>query len=210
MPLLRAQVTFQGGSGLAEDRFVNTFHFVDDVSAGLSAAVALRSTPLSNVYGATYTGNTIGSFISTYVARAYTIRWYWMEDDPPRVPVITTHTLPAVTSGNGLPEECAIVSSFHGSPPITARRRGRVYLGPLMAATVSAATTLLPSRVLPNIRTSMTGAFKALADADLGWVIYSNTAGLAVPVEGGWVDDALDTQRRRGPDPTVRTTWVAA
>jgi hypothetical protein len=30
-----------------------------------------------------------------------------------------------------------------------------------------------------------------------------------VPIESGYVDDAFDTQRRRGPDPTTRNFFVA-
>lgn len=58
----------------------------------------------------------------------------------------------------------------------------------------------------------------AAGDASSGawtWCIYSpttetQTASLAssfIPIVGGWVDNAWDTQRRRGLEPTTRTTW---
>lgn len=207
--LVRAQVTFQGGSNLPEDRFINTFHFAKPGWATLAAAVAEIDGPLKTMYTAPYGGNTIGSFTSPYVMRAFTVRYYDMGQAEPRVPTITNGTLPAVTTGGiGLPEEAAIVCSFHGGPPVIPRKRGRVYIGPLNHFVLAAATTTLPTRVASNVRTSLCGAMTALATANVGWIVYSPTGSLETPVVAGFVNDDVDTQRRRGPDPSTRTIWA--
>jgi hypothetical protein len=38
--------------------------------------------------------------------------------------------------------------------------------------------------------------------------VWSPSNGDAVPVTDGWVDNAWDTQRRRGIDRTARSTWT--
>jgi hypothetical protein len=207
--LVRAQVTFQGGTNLPEDRFINTFHFSKPGWATLAAAVAEIDGPLKTMYTAPYVGNTIGSMTSPFVMRAFTVRYYDMAQAEPRVPLITNGTLPAVTSGGiALPEEAAIVSSFHGSPPVTPRKRGRVYLGPLNHFVLTAGTTTAPTRVAANVRTSLAGAFTALAAANVGWVVYSPTGSLETPVVAGFINDDVDTQRRRGPDASARSIWA--
>jgi len=40
------------------------------------------------------------------------------------------------------------------------------------------------------------------------WVVYSPTNGNTVNVDNGWVDNAFDTQRRRGLAVTARTNWT--
>lgn len=207
--LVRAQVTLQGGTNLPEDRFINTFHFEDASWATLADAVAVIDGPLKTMYTAPYGGNTIGANTSPFVMRAFTVRYYNMADPEPRVPIITNGTLPNVTTGGiALPEECAIVSSFHGAPPVTPRRRGRVYIGPLNHFVLTAGTTTSPTRVASAVRTSLALAFTALAAADVGWVVWSPTAGLSTPVVAGFVNNDVDTQRRRGPAADARSIWA--
>jgi hypothetical protein len=38
-------------------------------------------------------------------------------------------------------------------------------------------------------------------------VLYSRTSGSSVLIDNGWVDNAPDIQRRRGIDPSARTTF---
>jgi hypothetical protein len=211
MSLIRAAVTFQGGTNLPEDRFVNTFWFnhADYVSADYAANVV--APVLDNLYMTTYAGNTIGSYLSPFVSRAAQIRFYNMADAEPRQPQVRLFTLPAsIASGSGaLPEECAICCTFHGDPPITPSRRGRVYIGPLSSFAFGIASTTVPTRVDANFRASAVLAFKALADANVGWVVHSPKHGTNTIVRAGYIDNAADIQRRRGPENTARTVWSA-
>jgi hypothetical protein len=48
----------------------------------------------------------------------------------------------------------------------------------------------------------------AIASASWDWVVYSPTDDAYHEVANGWVDNAWDTQRRRGYKPTSRTTFT--
>lgn len=53
------------------------------------------------------------------------------------------------------------------------------------------------------------GAVRLANHVDAGWLIHSRVgAGSFSAVETGWVDNAMDTQRRRGPKATSRYTWA--
>lgn len=137
-------------------------------------------------------------------------------------------TLGAPTTSSDMPEEVAMVISYNADltnvpvsipnpspPPSTirpqARRRGRLFVGPLVQAagaevanifrpTASAQATLgnLFAIYCNDVQASTTGevAVWSRSDADL------------YPVVGGYVDNAWDTQRRRGPDASSRDPFV--
>ena len=111
----------------------------------------------------------------------------------------------------------AICASFHGGAPITARRRGRIYVGPLGTLGVAADVTNAPHRPATAFMTHLRDAMSRLRTQSLAlstpciWVIRSSMPSVNyVPVIGGWVDNAWDTQRRRGPVASARLTWSAA
>jgi hypothetical protein len=212
-------VIMQGATNLPEDRFVNTFHFTD-TTAGLSNAdrANLIDAQLQKFYENAPVGGThsIGQYISEFVLRAAEIRYYELADPEPRVPEIRPLTLPAAFAALGLPEELAVVLSLNGAPPVTGRRRGRLFLGPLInsADVLTDTTSTTPTRVSTPIRTDLKLAateLKANIDGiagDFQWVIRSVTPSPNyVPIVGGFVDNAFDVQRRRGPVTTARTLW---
>lgn len=211
MGTLRAQVTFQGSSNLPEDQYVNTFHFVDDSNFDTQFAVVtghlgtFYETPATTPVAT----NAVGKYISSYVLRPYTIRCYDMTTPAPRVPAIAMRTLPTPETGSTatVPHEVAACLSFHGEPPVTGRRRGRIYLGPLNSGAVGTGTTTVLPHISGNLRESLVGAGLRLLTADAGWAIFSQTDNAYVPVAGGWVDNEFDTQRRRGGKAFVRTVW---
>jgi hypothetical protein len=208
---VRAQVVFQGASDLPEDVYVNTFHFVTPAgdSAVQRAAVAGRLKTFYEVAG-TGSANSVGQFLSPYVRRPYLIKLYDMADLPPRQPLIdNTGVLPAPLTVTGLPEELACVLSFRGDPPLTARRRGRVYIGPLCLEAIDQSDAANPSLIDASLRFALRGAATDLAAAPEGWSVYSPTANQWTPVVDGWIDNAVDVQRRRGAAATVRSPWPA-
>lgn len=215
MPTVRVMFVGQGASLLPEDRFVNVFHFHDPTLLPPDPAIADAIGWVSEFYNSPTVGGTpLGAWISPYVQRPYQLIGYNMLEAKPRVPHPSDFTLPAAVGG-GMPEEVAVCLSITGAPPITARRRGRIYFGPLSNAgtAVDPGTSSSPSRPsqdgASDLLQSLVSAGKRLMDdstaGGLPWSIRSVTPSENyVTVTGGYVDNAFDTQRRRGPDPTGR------
>lgn len=212
MTNIRAMFVGQGSSGLPEDRVVNVFHFVG--SSTYEADAATATTRVIGFYNSLASGqtNAIGGYLSSWVNRTAQIRTYDLTTSKPRVPTITTFELTPYLSDNGLPEEVAIVTTFYGSPPVTRRRRGRLYIGPLNSNTsvINFGNQAAASAPNPQIILDLRDATKQLATVGpVQWCIRSSLPSENfVPVAGGYVDNAFDTQRRRGPDATTRQVWT--
>lgn len=131
-------------------------------------------------------------------------------------------------SGLDLPEEVAVVCSYNGDltdvpiteanpspPPATIRpaqrRRGRMYVGPLSSFTVVESSQI--PRPTSLFRTDLGLAFKTMCNGITSGTtgdvaVWSKADAALYPVVAGYVDDAWDIQRRRGPRPTTRTTFT--
>jgi hypothetical protein len=235
MATIRAQVALKHSNGLPEDVTVNTFHF--GTTAAFDAAVhadliAALEGFYTNDPDAAGGAMPLYTFFSTEIGQnGHEIRFYDMADPEPRVPLHTEpFNLPAAPNGDPLPGEVAVVLSFQGvkvSGQPQARRRGRIFLGRLDKDCSSA------GRPSTSLMTSLAGAGQALLTASDGaagwsWGIYSaafdgmtrDENGNVVPhptreaytstftaVDNGWVDNAFDTQRRRGLAASTRTTF---
>lgn len=120
-----------------------------------------------------------------------------------------------------LPSEVALCGTYHAALGGTveeqviggvttrprARKRGRLYIGPLVQPAVGA---IVNGEVRPavNLQEDIEYACEQLvAGGPSDWVVWSRAAGLTYIITGGWVDDAFDTQRRRGGAATNRTAW---
>lgn len=209
--IVRVMFIGHGPSGLPEDRVVNTFHFLGAGSSyGVDAAIAIEA--VRTFYGGTNPNSPVGAYLSPWVQRDYELRAYDLLTPKPRVPTIATGTLPPVISNAGLPEEVACCLSYAGGAlPTTRRKRGRIYLGPLVAAATSVATSTQPCRPTATFILDLLTAAQRLATAageNVTWVVRTEigTPGHAV-IDRGYVDNALDTQRRRGPKTTARTLF---
>ena len=177
--------------------------------------------------------NRINGSISR-VANACTIEAYATLDltgaTPLGSPIDTlSFTMDPEGSSNDLPEEVAVVVSYNADltnvpvtesnpspPPATIRpqqrRRGRMFVGPLnqLAGTTSGTPNLF--RPFSGFRVDLGAAFAGMATTingtgglELG--IWSKADAEVFTAVGGYVDDAWDTQRRRGVAPTVRTSF---
>lgn len=210
---VRCMVVFQGGTGVPEDRFVNTLHF-QHPSSDLQVAANELGPFVEDFYKADNSTLSISGYLSEFINRAAEMRFYDMADSLPRVPVVRAWTLNPVGLTGNLPEEVSVVLSLRGAPPITPRRRGRLYIGPLVSGAATTGGALLPTRVATTFSTDLCVAANTLRTGVESlsiaafWAIRSITPVVNyVRVEGGWVDNALDTQRRRGPDATSRVQW---
>lgn len=139
---------------------------------------------------------------------------YNRADPEPRTPFIDfTADLGDDNLGNvGLPEEVSSCLSFHGvyaSGSPKARRRGRIYLPPLSndATNVGAGgRTVLATGFITAILNAYESAWAELTTAGTSHSVWSPTDETSYPVVEAWMDDALDTQRRRGSVATYRDT----
>lgn len=125
-------------------------------------------------------------------------------------PVVdTTFTISGTEASLPLPDECAVVLSYHadltGVPEFVgrtrpaARRRGRVYLGPLdrVACSEDSGSPV----VSPTFITDLNAAAKALLiTGSSHWVggVWSKTDHTVRRVVGGWVDNLFDVRDHRG------------
>lgn len=188
-------------SGIPEDAVTNTF-FVNTPTPTEDGQFEI--TLAWSTFMSAFTGSLSGRVAGT----GHTLTGYNMADPEPRVPVWTSDwSLTGTPSGDSMPTEVALCVSFKadlesGTP--AARRRGRIYLGPFDTS--------------PNSDGRPSAAFvEGVADAastfaqDLivpgfALVVYSRVDGVARTATGLWVDNAWDTQRRRGLIPTARET----
>lgn len=211
MTTFRAQCVFPYFTGLPEDVITNTLHFWSDTLNTSDAADQIASR-LSSFFSTIYEDeDRTANFVDWDDAM---VKVYNLDDSTPRVPeeraLTVTHD-PEPSSV--MPTEVAVVASFHAAPPITARRRNRIYLGGFShhistAGTLGAFPMVLPALII-DINTAML-ALQGNNSSDLTWVGVSQATGSLVfwaPV-GGWVDNTFDTQRRRGIIATSRTTWA--
>jgi hypothetical protein len=200
MPLYRVQCEIAMASGVPEDKAVNTWHCIADDLTNLD----LFLTQLTTFYS-----SSDDKFSSLVATSGHRIRAYDLADLKPRAPVrdIPLSGITAVGSST-LPPEIALVVSFQGpqqSGIPQARRRGRIYFGPLtgLMNTTSGRPGGAPY-------TGLVSAVQTLLDASQAattwaWAVYSPTNDTAIEVTSAWVDDEFDVQRRRGRQRTTRT-----
>jgi len=219
MSTVRIQVRNRTKTGLPEDVITNTWFFdgsgdlVDpDNPAGAVANAAIGE--LDDFYQAV-----AGGFSSNLEDL-----WYWtaydMSDPMPRTPCADgTFAAPvSQVQGADLPSEIAVCLSFHGeyiSGQKKARRRGRIFLGPLAQSSMEIVGNI--PRVKATYRTTIANAandLRASNEVVQSWAVYSPTTDLTSELDeatndvvGGWVDNAFDVQRSRGQAPSARTTF---
>jgi hypothetical protein len=211
----RASTVWQGRSGLPADQFVNTWYFLADSDKAVGPADI--NTALLDFFEGT-SGQTfpVAYYLSDFLTMAVTTKVYKMSDPhsqgPPKVqrePIVFVHSYGGSHGHGSMPEEVAVCLSFAGASPHTARRRGRVFLGPLSTAALGTNPDSEKSVVLGAMQSNIAVAAKRLSNhTNAGWLVHSSMGGdNYAAVETGWVDNAFDTQRRRGPDATSRFTW---
>lgn len=205
-------ISFEHDTGLPEDDVVNTWHFegpsiptpntaniMDMVEDFYTVTYAPSIDPLLFYYSGSLNGN-------------YRLRVYDVDAAPPRAPIATrTGVFGPVAGGGPLPEEVALVNSFYAAPVAgtpAARRRNRNYLGPFNRGALGVGDGRPVPALLQVVKNAAVG-MKAASDAslDMKWVILSATTGVTANVVGGWVDNAWDTQRRRGTEADLRISW---
>jgi hypothetical protein len=209
MPLYRALVSIPYFTNVPEDVSTNTLYFAVPEGTSDAVAGAAIDARLDAFYQA------IDQWYSPVCSNNAGFKLYRMDDPEPRQPVYLGALPLSVATGQGSPEENAIVLSFQAdavSGANQASRRGRIYLGPFAQSAFSVGTTSAFSRVNPATITTITAAAVALANTTTNiasWCVYSQKLQQFYFVKNGWVDFSVDTQRRRGGRVPGRTTWTA-
>lgn len=201
------QFIWQGISNLAEDQYVNTFHFRND---------NVNPTDPENVRDMLvdfYTGlapdqeTEIKGWMSNgSITGKWTVKAYDLDQPKPRYPYFTDTGNVSPGNVDSLPTENALVMSFQGARIAGSeqnKRRNRIYLGPFNGQAND--NGLVTGSLVQDILF----ASKELLNAsdrsnEWNWVVYSPTDDNVVTITDGWVDNAWDTQRRRGIRSTGR------
>lgn len=217
--LMRAQVTIPMDGGLPEDYPTNTFYF--DGDDGLTDAQYHGG--VMDLLQAFYQAID-GVLYPVQVDSPATVKIYDMRDALPRLPEFEGVIVLTPSAGDMLPGEVSLVSSFRAqyvSGVPNARRRGRVYIGPIQAGqNVISGAQARPWSVavdaLADASDAMANGVVIAGGLAVKWAVYSPTTDATSSIDdafndvvAGWVDDAWDTQRRRGCAATTRNDWVA-
>lgn len=200
------QIRLQSVTNVSADITMNTWATTQATGpvnyAQCAAAFADFYEALEDYFSASLTGS----------AGAHEIRAYSLGDPTPRLPVYST-TFQISPGNSSLPNEVAICTSFRAltmSGDVAARRRGRVFLGPLSQVASSLQSGF--ARPLPLFRDLVASSTESLArdllDYNAELAVWSRADNELFPVVAGWVNNEFDTQRSRGPEATARSTWL--
>jgi len=209
-------------TGLPDDVAINTFAFHSDETTWTTTADLTDA--IVAFYNATQSNtNEVSGMISEVVSRttsACSVSLAEIIDAGPTVDIgpveyIDTFTLGAAGQGSttvSLPLEVSVVSSFRnvsGTGPV-ARRRGRIFLGPLDISTLDTGgpyplVQVGTTAALAEATETLAGSAWGVDNFQLS--VWSRANGSLQPVEAGFVNNEFDTQRRRAADATARTSW---
>lgn len=214
MPTYRAQIVIPHTNGIVADAITNTLHFIDFVPQPLSE-LADDVTPLiKDFYEAMYLGGTrAGNYMNWAAAE---VNWYDLAQITPRVPYTLPLNLVIASAATFVAPESSVVLSFQAGrePGVSqARRRGRIYLGGLgngfITSSAAGVSPYVTTTVVTSISIQANNFRTAVGATSARWAVWSPTDQAASIITNGWVDNAIDTQRRRGTDATARTLWPA-
>lgn len=199
----KVQVVLEHDSALPEDVTVNTWCVTTPATGNLAALEDFVG-ELQAFY------ETVDAQLSSRLSGIIRYKAYDLSDPTPRVPVY--QAADTITPGtSAAPGQLSICMSFQGvtaSGLPQARRRGRVYLGPVNVESIAPATGRLEAGTRGAVATAGdTLVTVSKAATDWEWSVFSDTNNSAVSVDNGWVDDKFDTQRRRAERALLRSTF---
>lgn len=199
-------------SAVSRDASVNTFWFLSDGVPDPDTDAAGLGVALENFYDDAHALSTeIRSFLSSDVDPTNAeVKVYAMDDPSPRMPRYVNSGWCHGVGGTTLPHQVSVCLSYQAervSGLDQARRRGRIYVGPLSQASITAGG--VPSASFINSLQQAAIYLAGLGTPPYGWVVHSAAGGGGTaPVSNGWVDSSPDVQRRRKVASAVRSAWV--
>ena len=236
MAALKVTFEIPATSGRLEDNIVNDWHFLT-VAAPTTADTDTIAIALDAFYnGVTAPGTVaLSAFLANQVSNTIkpTLRYYdvtaHLDGSPAGSPFLTRPAVNVITNNAANPPSipaevaiCLTLKSAYGTDPEfgpidpatgkksrpRARDRNRIYIGPLNIDTCGQEAGIgdvRPASLVINALVGGAGGLVGLTTPSLA--VWSRRAKTFDPCVGGWVDNAFDTQRRRGTDPNFRTTF---
>lgn len=208
------QWVWQGPSGLPTDVYTNTWYFRNRQEPSVTP-IADRIEAVLTAFWTSIIGPVpVIDFIPNDItAQPVLMKTYDLGTGPPRTPVDERNLDFSAFGGTAtpLPQEVALVLSYYAGrqelePPINGkRRRGRLYLGPFTEDAVGGGNADVEANLIASVAAAADNVRTTTEDVE--WSQLSTTDGVLNEVTGGWVDNAWDTQRSRGREPTGRTTF---
>lgn len=216
--VVRAQVVLNKKSGLVRDAVTNTWHFNAGGSVSAADLTAIGD-QLVNFYSAinAYLSNTLSLVANAHVIKLTDLGDYDAPPNPesPQGPPDVNRTWTLVGSGAAsLPTEVAAtltleagsrsVSEEVGSTRPAARRRGRIFIGPLTTSVISAQATTQEPLLSDAFRTAVLDAAVAMSTAlaaltnPVAVGVLSKANNAVHNVVNYSMDNAFDTIRSRG------------
>lgn len=216
MSVFRVQHVLQHNNGLSQDQFVNNWYFTriaPDHSALQAIAGIVRGFYTVDPAGPS---SAVITFMSGMVHGSNArVKIFNLDDAMPRSPVYEEFFTPSGSpmAGGNLPSELAACLSYEAAPasgvPL-ARRRGRMYIGPLANGCNASGAGSVEATLSTDVQQAITDSAQATAAAAAAqswiWCLHSPTSALDPPIVSVWCDNAFDVQRRRGIKPSARTT----
>lgn len=214
----RAQFTWHRELGVPADDITNTWYFKNSSEGSVDPGDA---NTIADAVRAFYDEGF--TWFSQVLGASSTVKVYDMNDAEPRVPVFEETAAINNPTGTSLPGELASCVSFSADPESgvnQARRRGRVYLGPLATATMGGADSAGDIRVVVGFSNAMKANFVSeivtpLAGIGYAHCVYSPTTDATSSLDAAtalattyYMDNAFDVQRRRGAKASVRFSWA--
>lgn len=213
---IQVRCSLRSANNAPADDCINTFA-LSDVTVGIDDFGI--TTAFGDFYSAVQTGSgeALGEYLNDTIVRTDGLLIELIDDPgtPPNAPYFTgTATLPGANS-NPLPQEVAMVLSYYTADylttPTPGRSRGRVYIGPLTVDAMTDGglnTAAVPSANFKNVLQEAASNLKSTLESNgTPWSVWSRAAGTFEPIIAGWVDNEFDTQRRRGREQTLKSTW---
>lgn len=202
MPVLRTEVIIEAAGMAPADFATNTLYYQNDSAGGL---LPVDYTNHAQEVCDAYSGQWNQKL-------AYVVNVYDMTDAEPR-PIRgsarytpTGGTDPVSNYG---PPQVAIVIAFYADRNIVGRR-AHIYLGPWPTAAMTHTFGPTERQALLD---GFVNALWNVGGANVYHVVYHTKDGMHGQVAGSseavtdyWIDDRWDTQRRRCPKPTTRST----
>jgi len=212
--LYRVQATIGMDAPDLADNIMNTWHFRGDPAQSTAGDV----TDISAAVVAFYQ-EIDSAIMSIENDETLRLKVYALNDSPPRIPQADATYALVNTGGAGTPAEVALCLSYQATPQSgipQARRRGRVFIGPISAGGVALinGSRHVAATYTAALATAGANLRNAANATNTPWVVYSPTTAAfdgdiaaSYLVANGWVDNAWDTMRSRGPKATVRQTF---
>jgi len=216
MAIYRFQFSIPYFTALPKDVIVNDWHFSWTLGTPSPSNFDDVRDRLITFYNDCYSIGAGDNLMAPWMRPALaSVKAYNINDPIPRAPVYE--------SAAGLGDfrdtvattalETALCLSFQADPLSgvnQARRRGRVFLGGWASIVPGGDTTHFPE-VDPLITAGIAAAAGTMATGVTSdgwvWVVYSRVNGTGAAVSNGWVDNELDTQRRREVAASARVTF---